>query len=122
MSCAKAAVAISALHAPKARAIANRREIKRSPANHRAAARLSSPNGTRESGDGLLLLGRAAEQARHFLFKAIEHRLRLGAFRVVGAIVRRGWRGRFAVAQFLRRGSGLWRRRGWLRRTRPAQG
>src|SRR5215216_5403012 len=100
MSCAKAADAMSAANAPDAKAIPYRREIKNCPANHRAAARLSSRNGTRESGERLLLLGRTAEQARHFLFEAVEHGLRLGTLSIGRArgIVGRGRRGDFAIS------------------------
>src|SRR3954453_17323580 len=109
MSCAKAADAMSAANAPDAKAIPYRREIKNGPANHRAAARLSSRNGTRESGEGLLLLGRTAEQACHFLFEAVEHRLRLGALCVSCArgIIRRGRRGDLAITQLMRRSGQL---------------
>src|SRR5688572_28024398 len=109
MSCARAGLAASATAPKIAHPSLMEASLNRVPANHRAAARLSSRNGTRDPKEGLCLLGRPAEQARHFLFEAVEHGFRLAALRVGGTrgrILRRGRRWRFAVGKLLR-GGGL---------------
>src|SRR5436190_8026803 len=83
-----------------------------------------APNGTRERGKGLLLLGLlrwTAEQARHFFFEAVEHGFRFRrAFGRTGRGLVRSGRRRFPVGVFRRRGGRLWRRT-LLRRAGTAQ-
>src|SRR5215204_3538773 len=111
MSCAKAGVTASTSNAPTIaqQSLRSWAGLNPIPANHRAAARLSPRNGTRECGEGLLLLGRTAEQARHFLFEAVEDGFRFGVLVAVARGIVRRRRGRsLAAGQFLRLGGGLW--------------